>query len=129
MTHLQENPIPKHQITKIASFSPPSYRCICMKKHTTLKSKFNAAFSLIELLVVIAVIAIIAAIAIPNITGIREGAQQATANYDQATIDRLASQAAAAGATPEQIAAFRENGTPISITVEGLDEPIVFSLD
>lgn len=40
-----------------------------MKKHTTLKSKFNSAFSLVELLVVIAVIAVIAAIAIPNITG------------------------------------------------------------
>jgi type IV pilus assembly protein PilA len=39
-----------------------------MKKHTTLKSKFNSAFSLVELLVVIAVIAIIAAIAIPQIT-------------------------------------------------------------
>jgi type IV pilus assembly protein PilA len=41
-----------------------------MKKHTTLKSKFNSAFSLVELLIVIAVIAIIAAIAIPNIQDI-----------------------------------------------------------
>jgi prepilin-type N-terminal cleavage/methylation domain-containing protein len=40
-----------------------------MKNHTTLKSKFNSAFSLVELLVVIAVIAVIAAIAIPNIAG------------------------------------------------------------
>lgn len=41
-----------------------------MKKHTTLKSKFSSAFSLVELLIVIAVIAIIAAIAIPNIQDI-----------------------------------------------------------
>jgi type IV pilus assembly protein PilA len=45
-----------------------------MKTHTTLKSKFNSAFSLVELLVVIAVIAVIAAVAIPNITGVREAA-------------------------------------------------------
>jgi type IV pilus assembly protein PilA len=45
-----------------------------MKKHTTLKSKFNSAFSLVELLVVIAVIAVIAAIAIPNISGTVAGA-------------------------------------------------------
>jgi prepilin-type N-terminal cleavage/methylation domain-containing protein len=53
-----------------------------MKKHTTLKSKFNSAFSLVELLVVIAVIAVIAAIAIPNITGAREAATAAQTSYD-----------------------------------------------
>jgi type IV pilus assembly protein PilA len=57
-----------------------------MKKHTTLKSKFNAAFSLVELLVVIAVIAVIAAIAIPNIVGTREAAVAArdAANVEEA---------------------------------------------
>jgi type IV pilus assembly protein PilA len=49
-----------------------------MKKHTTLKSKFNSAFSLVELLVVIAVIAVIAAIAIPNITNVTASASEAT---------------------------------------------------
>jgi type IV pilus assembly protein PilA len=41
-----------------------------MKKHISLKSKFNSAFSLVELLVVVAVIAVIAAIAIPNIANV-----------------------------------------------------------
>jgi prepilin-type N-terminal cleavage/methylation domain-containing protein len=70
-----------------------------MKKHTTLKSKFNMAFSLIELLVVIAVIAVIAAIAIPNITGAREAAINAEAAADTAAVQRILSQALAAGAT------------------------------
>ena len=58
-----------------------------MKKHTTLKSKFNSAFSLVELLVVIAVIAVIAAIAIPNITGARDAAVIArdAANLEEQT--------------------------------------------
>jgi prepilin-type N-terminal cleavage/methylation domain-containing protein len=49
-----------------------------MKKHTTHKSKFNSAFSLVELLVVIAVIAVIAAIAIPNIAGTISQAERQT---------------------------------------------------
>ena len=49
-----------------------------MNKHTSLKSKFNSAFSLVELLVVIAVIAVIAAIAIPNITNVTGAASEAT---------------------------------------------------
>ena len=44
----------------------------------TIKSKFNQAFSLVELLVVIAVIAVIAAIAIPNITNVTQSASEAT---------------------------------------------------
>jgi type IV pilus assembly protein PilA len=59
-----------------------------MKTHTTsLKAKFNAAFSLVELLVVIAVIAVIAAIAIPNITGARDAAVTArdAANLEEQT--------------------------------------------
>ena len=72
-----------------------------MKKHTTLKSKFNSAFSLVELLVVIAVIAVIAAIAIPNITGTREAAQAAQQSYDDATVSRVLAQALAAGATSD----------------------------
>jgi type IV pilus assembly protein PilA len=59
-----------------------------MKTHTTsLKAKFNSAFSLVELLVVIAVIAVIAAIAIPNITGARDAAVAArdAANTEEQT--------------------------------------------
>jgi prepilin-type N-terminal cleavage/methylation domain-containing protein len=67
-----------------------------MKKHTTLKSKFNSAFSLVELLVVIAVIAVIAAIAIPNLAGIRESATGARAEVTAATLDRLVESAATA---------------------------------
>lgn len=87
-----------------------------MKKHTTLKPKFNSAFSLVELLVVIAVIAVIAAIAIPNITGAREAAVQAQESYDQATVDRVLGQAIAAGAT-----------NPSTPTEEGLRSGTVYS--
>jgi type IV pilus assembly protein PilA len=74
-----------------------------MKKHTTLKSKFNSAFSLVELLVVIAVIAVIAAIAIPNITGAREAAVSAQASYDAKQLaDMQAKVAAMTGATPTE---------------------------
>jgi len=69
-----------------------------MKKHTPLKSKFNSAFSLVELLVVIAVIAVIAAIAIPNITGTRDAAIAAQDNYDAAVVANLQRQAVALGA-------------------------------
>ena len=60
-----------------------------MKTNTTLKSKFNSAFSLVELLVVIAVIAVIAAIAIPNISGTIAGA---TASKGAANAARLVGQ-------------------------------------
>lgn len=89
-----------------------------MKKHTTLKSKFNSAFSLVELLVVIAVIAVIAAIAIPNITGAREAATAAQTNYNQATIDRMVTQAQALGATSEQITTLQGGGA-ITVTNAG----------
>jgi prepilin-type N-terminal cleavage/methylation domain-containing protein len=69
-----------------------------MKKHTTLKSKFNSAFSLVELLVVIAVIAVIAAIAIPNITGAREAAVQAQGDYNSAARERFLNTINAQGA-------------------------------
>ncbi len=80
----------------------------------TLTTKFNQAFSLIELLVVIAVIAVIAAIAIPNIVGTRDAAVAAQQDYDQATVDRIVAQARAAGATSD--------GTPegTAPTAEGL---------
>jgi prepilin-type N-terminal cleavage/methylation domain-containing protein len=93
-----------------------------MKKHTTLKSKFNSAFSLVELLVVIAVIAVIAAIAIPNITGTREAAQAAQANYNQAAIDRMVTQAQALGATADQITTLQGGG---AITVTNSGQAIV----
>ena len=72
-----------------------------MKTHTSIKSKINSAFSLIELLVVIAVIAVIAAIAIPNITGARQAAVDAQEAYDDATVARVLGQALAAGATSD----------------------------
>jgi prepilin-type N-terminal cleavage/methylation domain-containing protein len=72
-----------------------------MKKHTTLKSKFNSAFSLVELLVVIAVIAIIAAIAIPNITGARESAEDGRWISDKESVNRRIQECAeATGYTP-----------------------------
>jgi type IV pilus assembly protein PilA len=70
-----------------------------MKKHTSLKSKFNSAFSLVELLVVIAVIAIIAAIAIPNISGIIDDAGTAAQRRTAQNLASLASAATAAGYT------------------------------
>jgi prepilin-type N-terminal cleavage/methylation domain-containing protein len=88
-----------------------------MKTHTTsLKAKFNSAFSLVELLVVIAVIAVIAAIAIPNITGARDAAVQAQTDYDDATVERLVNQAIAAGATNPSVpdAAGMRGGTVYS---------------
>jgi len=70
-----------------------------MTKHTTLKSKFSSAFSLVELLVVIAVIAVIAAIAIPNITGTREAAVAAQEGYNADAQARFITQVNAVGAT------------------------------
>ncbi len=66
---------------------------------TSIKSKLNKAFSLVELLVVIAVIAVIAAIAIPNITGTREAAVNArdAANLNEQT--RFLANITAMGAT------------------------------
>jgi type IV pilus assembly protein PilA len=95
-----------------------------MKKHTTLKSKFNSAFSLVELLVVIAVIAVIAAIAIPNITGAREAAQGAQASYDAASLENMQNQVEAlTGARPD--AAALEAG----VTVTNADgSTVVFQL-
>lgn len=58
-------------------------------KTTSLKAKFNSAFSLVELLVVIAVIAVIAAIAIPNITGTREAAVAVQESADAKTLANL----------------------------------------
>jgi type IV pilus assembly protein PilA len=70
-----------------------------MKKHTTLKSKFNSAFSLVELLVVIAVIAVIAAIAIPNITGAREAAVTSRDAANLAETNRFLANIIGAGCT------------------------------
>jgi prepilin-type N-terminal cleavage/methylation domain-containing protein len=96
-----------------------------MKKHTTLKSKINSAFSLVELLVVIAVIAVIAAIAIPNIAGTREAATAAQASYDQATVDRLASQVVALRGGTAPTVAELETG----VTVTNGTNVITFQLD
>jgi prepilin-type N-terminal cleavage/methylation domain-containing protein len=75
-----------------------------MKTHTTsLKAKFNSAFSLVELLVVIAVIAVIAAIAIPNITGAREAAVAAQTSYNaQALTDMQNKVEAMTGTRPSE---------------------------
>jgi prepilin-type N-terminal cleavage/methylation domain-containing protein len=92
-----------------------------MKKHTTLKSKFNSAFSLVELLVVIAVIAVIAAIAIPNITGAREAAVASKDAYNADSVNRFINQVNAAGATNSSgVGANATNyltGGPFSATV------------
>ena len=69
-----------------------------MKTHTSIKSKINSAFSLVELLVVIAVIAVIAAIAIPNITGVRDAAVGAQTKADGVTKTNLLNQIMAVGA-------------------------------
>ena len=95
-----------------------------MKKHTTLKSKFNSGFSLVELLVVIAVIAVIAAIAIPNIAGTREAAEAAQESYDAAAIARTVANAQAAGASPDELETLESEGT-VTIDVGGRD--ITFS--
>ena len=76
-----------------------------MKTHTTsLKAKFNSAFSLVELLVVIAVIAVIAAIAIPNITGAREAAVAAQASYDTNSYINMSNQLSALGRSGVSVA-------------------------
>jgi type IV pilus assembly protein PilA len=80
-----------------------------MKKHTTLKAKFNSAFSLVELLVVIAVIAVIAAIAIPNITGAREAAVASKDAYNADSAERFITQVNAVGATNSNGAASTNN--------------------
>jgi prepilin-type N-terminal cleavage/methylation domain-containing protein len=92
-----------------------------MKTNTTLKSKFNSAFSLVELLVVIAVIAVIAAIAIPNITGAREAAVAAQTDMDLAQATSLLGKALAAGATTD--------GTPTGTapTLEGIQAGTVYT--
>ena len=68
-------------------------------KHTTLKAKFNSAFSLVELLVVIAVIAVIAAIAIPNIAGINDAATTARNQRNAQLIASTYNNSLAAGNT------------------------------
>ena len=89
-----------------------------MKNHTTLKAKFNSAFSLVEFLVVIAVIAVIAAIAIPNITGARE-AEKASAVA--ANADPLASIVA------EAVKAGAVDSTGKAPTLEGLTAGTVYT--
>ncbi len=89
-----------------------------MKKHTTLKSKFNSAFSLVELLVVIAVIAIIAAIAIPNIAGTRQAAQGASDDYRDATVERFQKQLSAMGDTRTHTLADFQTGVTFQVGAE-----------
>jgi type IV pilus assembly protein PilA len=96
-----------------------------MKKHTTLKSKFNSAFSLVELLVVIAVIAVIAAIAIPNITGAREAAVAAQGSYDTAQFEQMSNQLTALGYSGTIDATTLAAG----ITVTNGTNAITFKLD
>jgi prepilin-type N-terminal cleavage/methylation domain-containing protein len=101
-----------------------------MKKHTTLKSKFNSAFSLVELLVVIAVIAVIAAIAIPNITGIREGATAARAQADAGTVLRVyqaAVQAQATNAAGDAVIGWTDILEGVGSTIAG--QPVTFKAD
>lgn len=96
-----------------------------MKKHTTLKSKFNSAFSLVELLVVIAVIAVIAAIAIPNIAGTRDAAVAAQASYDTNQFIQMSNQLAALG-RPGVALADLTNATGVTASVG--DRIVTFKL-
>ena len=97
-----------------------------MKKHTTLKSKFNSAFSLVELLVVIAVIAVIAAIAIPNITGARDAAVAAQGSYDTAQFEQMSNQLTALGYTN----AITASNLAAGISVTNADGSVIqFRLD
>lgn len=68
-------------------------------KTKSLKSKLNAAFSLVELLVVIAVIAVIAGIAIPSIQGTREAAVSAVGQANTNEANRFLANITAMGAT------------------------------
>jgi len=100
-----------------------------MKTHTTsLKAKFNSAFSLVELLVVIAVIAVIAAIAIPNITGAREAAVAAQESYNTNAYIQMSNQLSALGVSGVS-AATLEAGTNVVITnSDGTTKTITFKL-
>ena len=110
---------------KLRRFPTRPYLSLVMKKHITLKAKINSALSLVELLVVIAVIAVIAAIAIPNIAGTREAAVAAQETYDQATIDRMASQVVALrGGTAPTLAELQTG-----VTVTNGTNVITFRLD
>jgi type IV pilus assembly protein PilA len=103
-----------------------------MKKHTLLKSKFNSAFSLVELLVVIAVIAVIAAIAIPNIAGIRESAEDSRWISDKATVERRVAEAIEATGEEVSIADVVQKETePYGFTAENRDTktPMTFFVD
>lgn len=91
-----------------------------MKTQTSIKSKINAAFSLVELLVVIAVIAVIAAIAIPNITGTREAAAAAAAADVSNNVVRMARSAYASGYTNLGDPATNYAGWSNALTTTGI---------
>ena len=101
-----------------------------MKTHTTsLKAKFNSAFSLVELLVVIAVIAVIAAIAIPNITGAREAAVNAQSSMNTANFAQMSNQLTALGYTGTIDATSLSNGITVTVTnADTTTQDIVFKL-
>lgn len=79
----------------------------------------QAGFSLVELLVVIAVIAIIAGIAIPQITGARDAAINATAAADNEEITRFINNVNAVGATNGSGAASTSNLTGVFTATVG----------
>jgi len=84
-----------------------------MKTHTSIKSKINSAFSLVELLVVIAVIAVIAAIAIPNITGARQSADDGRWISDKESVERRIAEAREATGTTPTIAQIIDGSAPV----------------
>jgi prepilin-type N-terminal cleavage/methylation domain-containing protein len=104
-----------------------------MKTNTTLKSKFNSAFSLVELLVVIAVIAVIAAVAIPNVVGVRDAAQAANTSDIEGQMAKKSRELRALGFdnaaldTPEAWVAVLEANTTIPVAGQdvsiGIDIP------
>lgn len=122
--YLQENPIEKHGIAKIANWVGRGDSCVAMKTKS-LKSKLNAAFSLVELLVVIAVIAVIAGIAIPNIIGTREAAVAAQEHYDEASLTHMQKQVVALRGGTEPTEAELQAG----IAITNGTNVITFKLD
>jgi prepilin-type N-terminal cleavage/methylation domain-containing protein len=101
-----------------------------MKTNTTLKSKFNSAFSLVELLVVIAVIAVIAAVAIPNVVGVRDAAQAANTSDIEGQMAKKSRELRGAGYTDAHdtvetwVAALEANNT---VTIAG--QPVAIGID
>ncbi len=91
-------------------------KLVTLKQAIKSKSRFQAAFSLIELLVVIAVIGIIAAIAIPNIGNLTAGADVAKNQRNAQNLASVFSAARAAGNTQT----FADTTAAVDAVIVGL---------